>query len=387
MADAQTVRIAIVIPQVGEAIAEATLVEWKVREGDVVAKGDILFVVDTEKAEVDIEAFADGTIDEILVPAQTAVTPGQRIGIMAVDGSKVPLGAEVVDMATPIAQPPVVAEQTSSTADTREPDGTSASPRARKRADELGIDIAEVAAAHGTPVTVEDVETFASQRPALGFDSLALSRTQKAVATATTASKQSVPHFYLDSVADMSAVLQHRQKCQTRPTLTAYVIAACVRALETHPQWNVSYDEDGLKAREQISVGVAVDTEAGLLVPLLADLGGTDVETIGERLSAAVDRARRQSLTVSDQGERSLVVSNLGMHGVERFHAIINQPDPFILAVGRTAEAVVVVSGQIAIRPQAVLSVSADHRVTDGVMAARFLSTVIGELEQVPAAQ
>jgi pyruvate dehydrogenase E2 component (dihydrolipoamide acetyltransferase) len=378
------VRIAIVVPQVGEAIAEATIVEWNVDVGASVKTGDILFVVDTEKAEVDIESFVDGTVAEILVEPGSAVMPGERIGAMLVDRENVPVDAEIMSDDTPDEPQPDPASNGQTPGPGSAPTTTrGASPLARKRAKELGIDIAAVVAAVGGAVSVSDVESFEAPVDQSAAAGPIQTRLQKAVAAATTDSKQTVPHFYVDTTVDMTAVLEDRRNASKPKTVTSYVVAACVRALEGNPEWNVGYGNDGLNARSNISIGVAVDTSEGLLVPILADLEGADLTRVQDELSGAVARAKQQKLIAADQGQRSLVVSNLGMFGVERFHAIINQPDPFILAVGRTEDSVVVVDGEIAVRPRAVLSVSADHRVVDGVAAAKFLASVVEHLENV----
>lgn len=253
---------------------------------------------------------------------------------------------------------------------------------ARRRARELGVDIAEVVSAADGNVSAEDVEAFSRDRRNEKAGPPQLGRLQRAVADATTRSKLSVPHFYLDMPADMTAVLSHRRGSSRRVSITSYVVAACAIALGERPELNTSFHDHGLVPRREISVGVAVNTDRGLLVPVLADLGGLDLLEIQDRLEGAIRRALLGRLIAGDHGPRSMVVTNLGMFGVERFHAIINQPDPFILAVGKTEERVVAIDDEIRIRPTAILSLSADHRVLDGAGAARFLSSVVGHLEE-----
>ena len=383
MDDGRMALIAIVVPQVGEAIAEARLVEWQVDEGDPVVNGSVLFIVDTEKAEVEVEAFVDGVIREILVGADSPVMPGQRVGTMLVERSKVPLHAGTDGKAEP--SPGDVRPTTGS------PEGSArsgvpakgASPLARRRARELDIDIPEVLSAVDGKVSADDVEAFSRNRARKTPRFHRLGRLQRAVARATTVSKQTVPHFYLDMAVDMTAVVSHRGRSTPRHSVTSYVVAACVLALAEHPDLNVSFKENGLVGREEVSVGVAVATDQGLMVPVLADLTDVGLADIGDRLRQAVERARLRRLVSSDHGLRSMVVTNLGMFGVDRFHAIINQPDPFILAVGKTGEQVVAIDGEITIRPTAVLSLSADHRVVDGVTAARLLGSIVTHLEQL----
>lgn len=383
MDDVSTARIAIVVPQVGEAIAEARLVEWQVDEGDPVVNGSVLFIVDTEKAEVEVEAFVDGVISEILVGADSPVMPGQRVGTMLVERSKVPVHAGTDGKVEPSP------DDVGSPAGSREGSARSggpvrgASPLARRRARELDIDIAQVLSAVDGTVSADDVEAFSLNRAVKGPLPHRLGRLRRAVARATTVSKQTVPHFYIDMAVDMTAVVCHRRESAPRHSVTSYVVAACVLALTEHPDLNVSFEEGRLVRREEVSVGVAIATDQGLLVPVLADLAGVGLSDIGDRLRQAAERARLRRLTSGDHGLRSMVVTNLGMFGVDRFHAIINQPDPFILAVGKTGEQVVAIDGEITVRPTAVLSLSADHRVVDGVTAARYLSSVAAHLEEL----
>lgn len=387
MGNRDLVRLSIVVPQVGEAIAEARLVAWQVDEGDSVMNGDVLFVVDTEKAEVEVEAFVDGLVEQILVGADSAVMPGQPVGTILVERSDVPLGAQ-----TPDGPAPVASQHRSTSSPPLGPIRSNrikgASPMARRRARELGVDLAEVVSAVDGNVSAEDVEAFDRNRRQRDgrqekVGPIQLGRLQRAVADATTRSKQSVPHFYLDMSVDMTAVLSHRQGSARRASITSYVVAASVLALAERPELNTSFHDNGLMPRQEISVGVAVNTEEGLLVPVLADLGGLDLAEIHHRLEGAIRRARLGRLAAGDHGPRSMVVTNLGMFGVERFYAIINQPDPFILAVGKTEERVVAIDGEIRIQPTAILSLSADHRVVDGAGAAGFLSSVVGHLEEL----
>ncbi len=383
MDEPEFARIAIVVPQVGEAIAEARLIEWQVEEGDSVRNGDVLFVVDTEKAEVDVEAFVNGVVEKILVGANSPVMPGQRVGNLLVERSKVPPDAQTTGNGKPSSSNNGLTSNLPHKSIRQRAQVRGASPLARRRARELGVDIAEVVSAFGGRVSAEDVEAFFRETRATTSDRPQLSRLQKAVADATTRSKRSVPHFYLDMVVDMTAVLSHRQGSGERRSITAYVVAACVLALREHSALNVSYHDDGLVPREEIAIGVAVATDEGLLVPVLADLRESTLSDIQSRLRKAIQRAAEQKLTTSDHGPRSMVVTNLGMFGIDRFHPIINQPDPFILAVGKTGEQVVAVEGEIRIRPTAVLSLSADHRALDGMTAARFLSAVTANLELI----
>jgi pyruvate dehydrogenase E2 component (dihydrolipoamide acetyltransferase) len=165
------------------------------------------------------------------------------------------------------------------------------------------------------------------------------------------------------------------------PTYTDILIRACALSIVDMPSVNRSYGDAGFIERQQIGIGVAVAAEAGLIVPTLPDADQLSLQSIAENLRALAQRARSGRLKPADLGEKSMVISNLGMYGVDAFIAIIDMPDPMILAVGQVAERLVPVNGQAVIKPMCTLSLSVDHRVLDGVQGAQFLALVKNRLE------
>jgi pyruvate dehydrogenase E2 component (dihydrolipoamide acetyltransferase) len=388
--------IDIVVPQVGEATADVVLVRWLKRRGEAVHKGEPLFEVDTDKYVVEIEAFESGTLTEILVPEGSSVLPRQVVGRLAPAGRPEPEAAPAAQ-AVPVAtrEPaPALPRQRGSSPPGERRERILASPKARRLAAELGVDLAELvgsASGRGGLVTGEDVERAVQTRsagPASGPAVRPLSRARRRIAERMQASKREVPHFYLLLDVDMAVAEQLRRECvsalgwERAPTFTALVVAACGRALEASPAVHVRFSEDGLVARERANVGIAVDVSDGLVVPVLADAGRLPLREVDEGTRALVERAREGRLLEADAVERSMVVSNLGMHGVDAFVAIVDLPDPMILAVGRVAERCVVVDGAPAVRPTCTLALSADHRVLDGAAGARFLAVVKERLER-----
>jgi pyruvate dehydrogenase E2 component (dihydrolipoamide acetyltransferase) len=379
MSDESRRRIDVIVPQVGEAIAEATLVRWLKHEGDQVKRGDVLFEVDLDKSTVEVEAFEDGVLASIQVPDDSPVLPLQKVAELLVEGRQgTPAPAAEVGQSAPRPTP-------ATTVAARPADGA-VSPRARRRAHELGVDLANVvpSAAEGV-ISVADVERAAAgPAPATGEP---LTKVRAAVAERMAMSKRTVPHFYLLADVDMAAVVAARsmQADQARrPTVTAFLVAAAAAALATNPEFNASFADGTLVRREQVSVGVAVDTPEGLRVAVIPHADRLTLADLDTQLREAAQRARSGRLRSSDVGTRSMVVSNLGMHGVDAFVAIIDEPDPFILAAGRIRDAVVVVDGAPAVRPVATLSLSVDHRAFDGVQAARFLAAITTFLAALP---
>jgi len=429
------VTVEIVVPRVGEAVSELTLAKWLKNQGDPVRKGDLLFELDVEKAVLEVEAFADGTLAQILVPAGSAVMPQQVVGLLApadeevvspkatadVGGTPCPAQGEMAIKVSPTARriaaelgvsleglegsgpgKRVTAEDVrefaarqSKKATVPASSGSSASrrasPRARRLAQELGVDLsALVGTGVGGLISAKDVQgaaEFAQGAPAAPTVVQPLSKLRRAIAVRMQASKREVPHFYLMLDVDMTQVERLRTYCREElnwdraPSYTDIVVRACALALAATPSVNVSYAEGGLAPRRNVDIGIAVAVDDGLIVPVLALADQLDLRQTSEHVRELAERARKGRLSGADLSEKSMVVSNLGMYGVDAFIAIIDIPDPVILAVGRVAERVVPFRGKPAIRPMCTLTLSVDHRVLDGVMGAQFLTRVREHLE------
>ncbi|MEE8600304.1 dihydrolipoamide acetyltransferase family protein [Euzebya tangerina] len=401
------VRVAVDLPHVGEAIAEATLVEWRVDVGDHVTKGEVMFEVDVDKAVVEIESFVDGVVLELLVERDTFVMPGQRIAVVGVAPDGVPLDAEVLaepdEDAGPDedAQPAAVGAGAGGSASRADRDAAqttgsrhagggrpTVSPRARRLAADRDIDLSQVAGSGpGGVVTEDDVARHASVDGAVAAalppeetDGSPLGDHRQRVADATTRSKQEVPHFYLDVEVDATPLEAHRAQQPERPSVTAYVVAACAQALRDAPEHDAHYRRGRLISHATPRIGVAVAAESGLAVPIVVD-PPADVGALAGALHDATARARSQRLNAEDFGERSLVVSNLGMFGIDRVLPIISQPDPYILGVGRITDQAVVADGQVVPGRRLILTLSVDHRAQDGAAASAFLAAVARLLE------
>ena len=386
MSDPDGEIVDVIVPQVGEAIADVTLVRWLKEVGETVSKGDPLFEVDTEKATFEIEAFADGVLVDILAAAGSSVSPLQVVARLA--ATEAQLGAS-----GPATSPAAVSSDSVTAAtppirrDRRR--GPSATPRARGIAAEFGVDLDNVV---GTGeqgmITAQDVERAVGESPPLDESRRIepMPAAKAAVARRVQESKRNVPHFYLQANIDMSAVEKLRDRLRTEdgaaPTVTSIVVWACSQVIAAEPALNVSYRDGGIEHRDGVAIGVAVDTDTGLLVPVIGDAHSLSLTETHARLRHAIDRARTGRLRPEDAAPKSMVVSNLGMHGVDAFFAIIDEPDPLILSVGRTTKRLVVVEDEPEVRPVATFGLSIDHRVLDGVDGARFLSALRELLER-----
>jgi pyruvate dehydrogenase E2 component (dihydrolipoamide acetyltransferase) len=370
----------VVVPQISEVAAEIVLVRWLKSEGDAVRKGEPLFELDTDKYVVEIEAFEDGVLTELVVTEGSVVEPGQVVARIGADGD----APRAVQPALQVGPSHAVTEG----AGPRQK--VLASPKARRLARELGVDVSTLSGSgSGGLVTSDDVHAAAGLAGAgAGEPGVEpLSDARRAIGRRMQASKQTVPHFYVLVDVDMGEAVRLRSHCvdelgwERAPTFTDLIVAACAHALRERPDVNVKLDGAGLRRRTTVDIGIAVGLEEGLIVPVVENVDRLDLRALSESAGRAAARARSGRLLGSDLAERSLVVSNLGMHGVDAFIAIVDPPDPIILAAGRVAERAVVSDGMPAVGWSCTLTLSADHRVLDGMAAARFLGAVKTRLE------
>lgn len=416
MATHTTRTIEVVVPQVGEGIADVTLLRWLKQEGDSVKKGEPLFEVDTAKAQLEVEAFTDGILREILVPAGSEVMPLQRVALLTVES------AEALPVARPLDSGAAAPDSASATTELRDmghapPEEardvsdqsqrarrSRVSPRARALARQLGIAPENiVGSGPGGLITSADVERAhqgqngdQTARPTTAeveapSTSASSTRLRQIIGERMTMSKREVPHFYLLVDVDMAAAQSLRKACVAQrrwehaPSITSLIVRACALALATHQTYNVSYQHGTLIQRSEVNIGVAVASDDGLRVPVLSAVDRLRLRETAEQLRQVAERARHGRLFAQDFAAKSMSVSNLGMFGVDAFLAIIDIPDPLILSVGQVTDRVVPVNGELAVRPYCTLGGSFDHRVIDGAGGAEFLVTVKRLLEQPDA--
>jgi pyruvate dehydrogenase E2 component (dihydrolipoamide acetyltransferase) len=236
-------------------------------------------------------------------------------------------------------------------------------------------------------IRVKDVEALQAAVNVMSDETQPLTKLRQTIASRTTHSKQTVPHFYLMADVNMTQVNNLRTYCRDTlgwpkaPTYTDVLVRACALTLRDLPEINQHYSAAGLVAHESINMGVAIHTDTGLVAPVIANADQLDLQATSNALRDLAGRAREGRLKAVDTGQKSMVISNLGMYRVDAFVAIIDMPDPLILAVGQVAERVVPVNGQAVIQPMCTLTLSVDHRALDGVPAARFLERIAARLE------
>ena len=397
----------VILPKLGLTMDEGRLVAWLKKEGDHVDAGEALFEVETDKATMEVESPVAGYVRRLLAAGGDDIPVTAIIALISTTADE-PVADEPTGMATPdaVAAPTPEPERPQAPAAATVPseaasDRVVASPAARKRAAELGVDLALVRAARGGRISIEDVEAAGAvggaadagaatgaprgQPAATGIAPMRapLSRMRRVIAERMTRSFRDVPQFSVSRDVDMTAAAA--AKVAAGVSYADVLIEAVARTLVDHPRLAMRYDPEGLVGADGIHVGIAVALEDGLLVPVLRDADSKDLAAISRERSALQDGARAGKLAADALTGAVFTISNLGQHGVDRFTAIVNPPEAAILAVGRVRDGVIARDGAAVIAPVVTLTLSVDHRVADGAHAAAFLADLAGRLEGRPA--
>jgi pyruvate dehydrogenase E2 component (dihydrolipoamide acetyltransferase) len=374
----------VIMPALGLAQETGKVVRWLKAEGDTVVKGEPLMEVETDKVTVDVEAPADGTLAAVTAAEGQDVPVGRTIALILASGEAAPEAAQLEPREPPAGR---VGNSQLPTDDGGAPPRRRplASPKARRLAAERNVDLAAVAGS-GPRGAVVAADLEQEQVPD-SYKVPELGTVWKRMAERTTASWQSVPHFFLSRDVDASRLNAWRETARARPgyervSHTDLLVKLAAAALERHPRVNGHWHEDSIVPGEGVNVGIAVATEDGLVVPVVHDADRLTLREISERRVQVVEAARAGKLRPDDVQRGTFTVSNLGMYGVDSFQAIVNAPQAAILAVGRIVDRVVPVDGAPAVRPTLSLTLSFDHRVVDGARGAEFLDTLAALAEE-----
>jgi len=403
----------VIMPALGVAQQNGTLLKWLKAEGQAVTKGEPLMEVETDKSTVEIEAAAAGILASVTAKPGDQVPVGQTIALILAPGEKVSLAAlqsphpnplpkgEGTDQDHPLPQGEGGGEGHTKTATATPPVFTTAltsnrvlaSPKAKRIAKERGIDLGSLRGSgpEGSILTADVLRAASARADALPVsptllaqEIIPLTPMRRIVGQRMTQSKQSAPHFYLSMDIDMTAVSKLRSEAKARadeivPSINDFILQACAGALKATPTLNSSFTEQGIVQHADINIGVAVALDEGLVVPVIRNADRLTLAELAEQSRELADKAQNKKLFPRDYEDGTFTVSNLGMLGVDSFTAIINPPQCAILAVGRVVPRIVADDGMFAIKSMMTATLSADHRVVDGAIAARFL----GEVKQL----
>jgi pyruvate dehydrogenase E2 component (dihydrolipoamide acetyltransferase) len=392
------------LPQLGETMNEGTVVSCLFKVGDEVKKGDVIFEIETDKATLEMESPADGFVKSILVKMDQTVPVGTPVMILGEQNEVVPQafvdslaggGAAVAVPAAQASAEPGVAEapQASPGAPTGR---VMASPRAKKLAEELGVDLSRVeGTGPGGKITEQDVQNAAAAKTAppvsaseakLGA-TIKLNRLQRLTAERMLKSKQEIPCFYLTVRTDVTDLVALRAKMNesgdVKVAYNDFIIKAVATGLEKFPLMTGQLAGDSIKLADAINVGLAISVQDGLVAPILKDVNKKDVRQIARDSKALVERARADKLDLTDLEGGCITVSNLGAFGIDSFIPIVVPGQCSILGIGQITDTCVPANGNILVRKLMNMTLSVDHKVANGAYAAQFLDLVQRLLEDV----
>lgn len=405
--------VEVILPKVDMDMESGTIEAWHVKEGDQVRQGDTIFEIGTNKAVMEIEAPATGSIRRILSETGVAIAVGTPVAWIYLEGEATDAPPAGASAPAPSAAParaaaePAPGEAAASPA-AKKAGGLRATPLARRVARQNGLALASVegtgprgrigeadvrrhlaTASIPAPVQAAAPSACGAQAPTDESTLKPFSAIRRIVATRLAESMRSAPHFYLTSEIEMSAAREllrrlsgrHEKLGAPKPSLTVLIARIAAHVLRSHPLLNASVEGEATRLHGRVDIGVAMEREGDLVVPVLRDAGRMDMLAMTREFARLREGVVKRSLSAAELGGGTFTISNLGMYGVDSFTAIINPPQGAILAIGRTVDKPVGRDGQIVLRPMATFTLSSDHRIIDGVTAARFMADLREALE------
>ena len=382
--------IPILMPKAGQTMEEGTLVKWHVAIGANVKKGDVIFEIETDKANMEVEATDSGRLSRIVLPEGRALAVLQPVAYLADNDADVDAFIASQGVAPPPQPSPGVPGEGETVYGTRhaasavvENGRPKSSPAARKIAAQRGIDLAALSAGSGpggriistdVPLNVPPGKSAPAATAPAGVTRKRMSQMRRAIAKNLLLSKQTIPHFYVRLTIDADPLFAFYQAEKTRypVSLNDVVVMACAKTIMEFPAFRSRLENEEIVESPSANIGVAVAMDDGLIVPVVMSAERLSLRQIaGETKRIA---ASAKSGKIEGMGSGVFTITNMGMFGVEEFGAIINPPEAAILAVGTAREAVVVKDGAMRAGRVMTMTLSADHRLIDGATAAKFLA-------------
>jgi len=406
------------MPKLGFDMAEGTLVRWVIGEGEKVEKGQVLAEIETDKATVEVESTAGGVLYKHMVEEGAVVPVGKPIAVIAAPGEEVkdlpgaePAAKAVEPVEAKTTAAPEAVEEIQAPAP-REEEHIIASPLARRMAAEASLDLAALeGSGPGGRIVRRDIEKAiqtgaakahqAAEMPAPTTplpiwqptgavrpdQRIPVDKLRAIIGKRMTESKQQMPHFYVTSEIDAEPLMTMRKQANEglvedqKLSVNDLIVKAAALALRQFPNINASLEGKEIVRHGHVNIGIAVALEAGLMTVVCKDADQKPLRLISQEVKEMAARARQGKVRPDDIEGSTFSISNLGMYDVEDFTAIINPPEAAILAIALVKEVPVVVDGNIKVGMRMKMTISADHRITDGAEAARFMQALAGYLE------
>lgn len=381
----------VIMPALSPAQETGILIEWFKEEGDLIEKGEPLMEVETDKANVEVEATTTGILANITVNLGDEIPVGKVIALILADGESAPESKKEYSSSETKVSEEDTAQLQTTISNPLDPSANLptnkivASPKVRQYAKIEGIDLSFIKGSGPNGVILmEDVLVNQSSTETEEND-IPTSKGWRLMADRLTESWSSAPHFNLVRHLDVSNLVTYKKQVQeknsNRLTYTDLLIKLVSITLKEHPRINASWIDNKIVKNSEINVGLAVDFDGGLIVPVIHKTDELSLGEITNRRKDLITRTQAGKLRSGDLDRGTFTISNLGMFDVDSFNAIINPPQAAILAVGRIVDKVVPVDGLPAVRPILTLNLSFDHRVVDGVRGAEFLKTLSNLIE------
>lgn len=381
----------VIMPALSPAQETGILIEWFKEEGDLIEKGEPLMEVETDKANVEVEATTTGILANITVNLGDEIPVGKVIALILADGESAPESKKEYSSSETKVSEEDTAQLQTTISNPLDPSANLptnkivASPKVRQYAKKEGIDLSFIKGSGPNGVILmEDVLVNQSSTETEEND-IPTSKGWRLMADRLTESWSSAPHFNLVRHLDVSNLVTYKKQVQeknsNRLTYTDLLIKLVSITLKEHPRINASWIDNKIVKNSEINVGLAVDFDGGLIVPVIHKTDELSLGEITNRRKDLITRTQAGKLRSGDLDRGTFTISNLGMFDVDSFNAIINPPQAAILAVGRIVDKVVPVDGLPAVRPILTLNLSFDHRVVDGVRGAEFLQTLSNLIE------
>ncbi|MEI8285249.1 MAG: dihydrolipoamide acetyltransferase family protein [bacterium] len=404
------------MPKLSDTMLEGTLVKWHIKVGDKISVGDVIADVETDKATMEMEAFDDGILNQIVVPEGGIIKVGECIAL--IEGGKPNI--EKTQTTEPAAEAPVTTtskvvaplaplspKPKPRPTVAREGSGAKASPLARKIALERGVDLSRITGTGpGGRIVAADItqQGTSSSGPAAApapqlqipvpfsdaDTKTPLSGMRRTIAERLLISKTQIPHFYLTMEIDAGPLSELRKEINANAettgtpkiTINDFVLLATARAAALHPKVNAAFAGDSIVQYASVNLSVAIAVEDGLITPVIRDAHTRSLREISSAVKDLAVRARSKKIKPEEYQGGTITISNLGAYGVDSFYAIVNPPQATILAVGAIVKKPVVnAANQIVAGQRMNISLSGDHRVVDGATGAEFLAAIRKSLE------
>ncbi|MHC4465953.1 MAG: dihydrolipoamide acetyltransferase family protein [Planctomycetota bacterium] len=384
------------LPQLGQTMEEGTIIECMVQLGNEVKKGDVIFEIETDKATLEVESPAEGFVKHIFVEVDQTLPVGQPLLVLGSKDEEVPQdfidSLKAVELAEAV--PETEVSTSPQTSEIKELKKTSAkviaSPRAKRLAKELGVDLSSIAGTGPAgKITEDDVKKVAAEQPASSLESIEearlgttfkINKLQQLTAQRMLNSKLEIPCFYLNVRIDVTKLVEERaklnEKGDVKISYNDFLIKAFALGLEKFPLMTGQLEGDVIKLAQSINIGLAVEAPNGLIVPVVKEVQTKDLKQIALETRELAEKAKSENLSLTDLEGACITISNLGAFGIESFIPIVIPGQCSIVGVGQITDTCIPDNKDVAVRKMISINLSVDHKVANGAYASQFLDFV-----------